>query len=145
MTTLAPRDPSAPAAASAAGLSWSLIVCGGRDYDDAACVRRVLNGLAADHGSLPLVLRHGNATGADTLADFWASARGVTRAAYPANFYPNGKLDRSAGPRRNAVMLAAAVKEGAPVVVVAFPSGRGTADMVRKAKAAGVPVVEVPA
>lgn len=120
--------------------AWSLIVCGGRDYDDAACVRRVLNGLAADRGSLPLVLRHGGATGADTLADFWASARGVTRAAYPANFYPNGRLDRSAGPRRNAAMLAAGAD-----LVVAFPGGSGTADMIRRAKAKGVPVIEVPA
>ena len=46
---------------------------------------------------------------------------------------------RGAGPERNARMLA----EGRPDLVVAFPGGTGTADMVRRAKAAGVRVVEV--
>lgn len=45
----------------------------------------------------------------------------------------NGK---AAGPIRNQRML----DEGKPDLVVAFPGGRGTADMVRRAKAAGVPV-----
>jgi UDP-N-acetylmuramoylalanine-D-glutamate ligase len=34
---------------------------------------------------------------------------------------------------------------GKPDLVVAFPGGRGTADMVRRAKEAGVEVIEVPA
>ena len=34
--------------------------------------------------------------------------------------------------------------EGKPDLVVAFPGGRGTADMIRKAEGAGVPVVTVP-
>lgn len=45
---------------------------------------------------------------------------------------------RQAGPLRNARMLA----EGRPDAVIAFPGGKGTADMVRKARAAGLPVVE---
>jgi predicted Rossmann-fold nucleotide-binding protein len=32
--------------------------------------------------------------------------------------------------------------EGRPDAVIAFPGGKGTADMVRKARAAGLPVVE---
>jgi hypothetical protein len=32
--------------------------------------------------------------------------------------------------------------EGKPQLVVAFPGGRGTADMIGRARAAGVPVVE---
>lgn len=35
------------------------------------------------------------------------------------------------------------LSEGKPSLVVAFPGGEGTADMVRKARAAGVEVVEV--
>ena len=33
--------------------------------------------------------------------------------------------------------------EAQPHIVIAFPGGRGTADMVRKAEVAGVPVVRV--
>lgn len=33
--------------------------------------------------------------------------------------------------------------EGKPDLVVAFPGGRGTADMVKRARAAGVEVIEV--
>jgi hypothetical protein len=33
--------------------------------------------------------------------------------------------------------------EGRPTLVVAFPDGRGTADMVRRARGAGVEVIEV--
>ena len=33
--------------------------------------------------------------------------------------------------------------EGKPDLVIAFPGGRGTADMVRKANRAGVKVVEI--
>ena len=47
--------------------------------------------------------------------------------------------DANAGPRRNARMLA----EGKPDLVVAFPGGRGTADMVSKARAAKVEVMEI--
>ena len=49
------------------------------------------------------------------------------------------KYGKSAGCRRNALML----RDGCPDFVVAFPGGRGTADMVKKAKAAGVRVIEV--
>ena len=55
---------------------------------------------------------------------------------YPADWKANAK---AAGPIRNAEMLA----DFKPDTVIAFPGGRGTADMVRKAKAAGVRVIEV--
>lgn len=35
------------------------------------------------------------------------------------------------------------IDEGKPDMVVAFPGGAGTADMVRRAKAADIPVVEI--
>jgi UDP-N-acetylmuramoylalanine-D-glutamate ligase len=53
----------------------------------------------------------------------------------PQQAFPAGH-GNAAGPIR---ML----KEGKPNYVVAFPGGPGTRDMVNKAKAAGVPVVEV--
>jgi hypothetical protein len=49
------------------------------------------------------------------------------------------KHGRAAGPIRNQRML----DEGKPDLVVAFPGGRGTADMIRRAERAGVPVQQV--
>jgi hypothetical protein len=35
------------------------------------------------------------------------------------------------------------IDEGKPELVIAFPGGSGTADMVRRARAANIPVIEV--
>ena len=84
----------------------------------------------------PCVLIHGAARGADEGAARWAKSEGIASRAYPANWRKHGK---AAGPIRNQQML----DDGRPDFVVAFPGGRGTADMVRRAHAAGVPVYEV--
>ncbi len=47
------------------------------------------------------------------------------------------KYGRRAGPIRNKQML----DVGKPHLVVAFPGGAGTANMVKQAKAAGVPII----
>ncbi|MEM9912925.1 MAG: hypothetical protein AAF922_19365 [Pseudomonadota bacterium] len=47
-------------------------------------------------------------------------------------------MGRAAGPIRNKEML----DEGCPDLVVAFPGGRGTANMVKQAQAAGVEVLD---
>lgn len=78
----------------------------------------------------------GDAPGADRLAGGWASARGLNLLVYPADWRSYG---RAAGPIRNKQML----DEGKPDLVVAFPGGAGTANMVKQAKAAGVKVIEV--
>ena len=52
---------------------------------------------------------------------------------------PDGtRYDALAGPRRNRRML-----DRRPDLVLAFAGGRGTADMVRQARASGVRVIEV--
>jgi hypothetical protein len=96
------------------------IVCGGRHYKDRETLFAVLDEVA------PNVIAHGGATGADALAGEWAKERGISCTVYPANW----SLGRSAGPRRNEQML----REFMPDVVVAFPGGRGTADMIRRAR-----------
>ena len=109
-----------------------VIVCGGRDYADQSRVSEVLSGLGKiDH------LFHGNARGADSMADWWGRKSGVRVHPVPAQWK---KYGRRAGPIRNQNMLGQS-----PDLVVAFPGGRGTADMIRRAKAAGVEVLEVPA
>jgi hypothetical protein len=111
-----------------------VLVCGGRDYHDAKHVWDVLDLVHAKRGVAVLI--HGAARGADCIAAAWAADRSVPAEAYPADWQRDGKR---AGPMRNAKMLA----EGKPDVVVAFPGGRGTADMVRRAQSAGLPVWEV--
>lgn len=130
--TLPARDSHALGAATE-GLR--VLVCGGRDYRDARRLRDIMDAL---HAKRPIALLiHGDALGADLLAEAWADARGVALRAYPAEWKKHGK---GAGPIRNRQMLT----EGRPDLVVAFPGGRGTADMVRQAEAAGVKVLLVP-
>lgn len=122
-------------------LSGVLLVCGGRNYADRERVFAALDRVAERMDIT--ALRHGDAWGADRLAHQWAIARGVASEPRPAD-WSRGKgstaLNRAAGPRRNAAMLA----EGGVVAAVAFHGGAGTADMVGRCKNAGVPVWEVP-
>lgn len=112
-----------------------VLVCGGRDFFDAARVCAVLNYY---HSQRPFsVVIHGNAPGADSLAKFWAEARGVPDDPFPAEWDLYG---RSAGPIRNTQML----DEGRPEIVIAFPGRAGTADMKKQARARNVPVLEIP-
>ncbi|PZR89767.1 MAG: hypothetical protein DI537_20400 [Stutzerimonas stutzeri] len=117
-----------------------VLVCGGRDYRDAVRFRNEMSRIHSKLGISHLI--HGDALGADRLADAWALMCGIPVTAYPANWYPDGKdggRDDKAGPKRNAKMLA----EGRPDLVVAFPGWSGTNDMVERARAAGVRVMEI--
>ena len=107
-----------------------MLVCGGREFSNYTELQRILDGL---HSLEPVdMLIHGGALGADRLAARWAFSRKVVAVAFPADWEKHGK---AAGPMRNQRML-----EEKPDMVVAFPGGRGTADMVRRAKKAGVPI-----
>jgi hypothetical protein len=77
----------------------------------------------------------GDATGIDAYAQSWAIERGVQARQFRAAW---DKLGRAAGPLRNQRMI-----EARPDVVLAFPGGRGTGDMTRRARLAGVPVIDV--
>ena len=108
-----------------------LLVCGGRDLGNLHAVWAALDLL---HAVRPVThLIHGAARGADTLAARWAAARHIPATPFPADW----SKGLGAGHARNAQMLT----EGRPDLVVAFPGGRGTADMVRRARAAGVETV----
>jgi hypothetical protein len=110
-----------------------VIVCGGRDYRN---MERMLSILDAQHAVHPIaMLIEGGAHGADELAHYWAMNRCIDCLTVPANWSKNG---RGAGPIRNARML-----DYKPDLVIAFPGGRGTANMIKQAKAAGVRVIEI--
>jgi hypothetical protein len=110
-----------------------VLVCGGRDFGDREFLREVLDELAREH--VVDVVIHGDAVGADRMAGEWARLAGIRELAFPADWQ---EYRRAAGPIRNRQMLV----EAAPDVVVAFPGRRGTANMIRQARAAGVPVHE---
>lgn len=111
-----------------------VLVCGGRDYRDWPQLSSTLNRLHAEREFSEVI--HGAAPGADTLSDSWARSRGIVPRRFIALWQTEGK---AAGPLRNQRML----DEGQPDLVVAFPGGRGTADMVRRAQQAGVEIVVV--
>lgn len=106
-----------------------ILVCGGRHYSDWPKVRQVLGDLCDKHSALfnptdnwlpsDIVIMTGACpTGADDLAALSTAG--------------------AAGPIRNQQML----DDGKPDLVVAFPGGKGTADMVRRARVAGIPTIE---
>lgn len=103
-----------------------VLVCGGRDYWRSDKVWESLDVLNGMLGITEIV--HGAATGADTLAGEWARMHGLPEHPYPIEAGESGY-------DRNGRMLLL----GRPDLVVHFPGG--TADMVDRAKAAGVPVL----
>ncbi len=110
-----------------------VLVTGGRAYADRDHVFATLDALHAERGIAALAT--GGAVGADRLADAWATVRGIVHRRYTPDWQQHG---RAAGAIRNSEML----RGFAPDVVVAFAGGRGTADMVAKARRAGVEVIE---
>jgi len=108
-----------------------VLVCGGRDYANAALVKFTLDYWLPE--GMPNVIIEGCARGADSLAEDYGRARGIPVEHYPADWSRNGK---AAGPIRNRRML----DEGKPDLVIAFHGGKGTANMVEQAERAGVRV-----
>lgn len=119
-----------------------IIVCGGRFFNDVALLWRSLDEI---HNTTPITLLVEGASddvtgpyvGADFWAHQWALARQVPCLRQRAEWK---KLGKRAGPIRNSEMLTRYL----PDALVALPGDRGTADMVAKARRAGVKVIEVP-
>lgn len=111
-----------------------VLVCGGRDFQDRPLLWSVLSDIHQARKIAAVI--HGAARGADKMAGDFAAERGIAVREYPANWTRDGRI---AGPLRNSRMLEAE----APDLVVAFPGGRGTADMVIKARRSGVEVMHV--
>ncbi|MFN3197147.1 MAG: DUF2493 domain-containing protein [Bradymonadia bacterium] len=110
-----------------------LIVCGGRDYADQQAAFHALDTLH-QHGRGPVDhIIEGGARGADALGRAWAQSRGVAVTTCPARW---DKFGKRAGLLRNQQML----DDFEIDLVVAFPGGRGTADMIRRARQAQVQV-----
>lgn len=125
-----------------------VLVCGGRDFDDAEFLFAALDLLHA--GVKVTCIIEGEAPGADRLARKWAEARGIRFEPYRPDwediFHPDAVIryrkdgsayDATAGIRRNTRML----DEGRPECVVAFPGGTGTKNMIDQAKKRGLEII----
>jgi hypothetical protein len=105
-------------------------VCGSRNWTDTDAISVAL-GWFADVPNVLVI--HGDARGADRLAGAVAKEMGFDVRPFPADWNRHGN---GAGPIRNQQML----DEGHPDIVLAFPLGmsRGTRDMIRRARKAGI-------
>ena len=79
---------------------------------------------------------HGDARGVDKMAGKWARDHGILEWDFLPEWH---RVDADDGLNRNQRMILA----GAPDLVVAFPGGEGTENMIEQAKAAAIEVIEV--
>ena len=108
-----------------------ILITGGRDYNNSTYLASVLKKLHKEFHITEII--HGDARGADTLAERWGQANNIKTTPYPAKWNKYGK---AAGPIRNTEML---IKEK-PDLVIAFPGGKGTAHMTNLAETHGFEV-----
>ena len=128
-----------------------VLVCGSREWTDYEIVETVLDGYFREEFGAGALVIEGGAAGADRCARAYCGLADVEHLTFPADWEKHGK---AAGPIRNQRML----DEGKPDVVIAFKDGfqrdqrgassnwlapGGTEDLVRRAKAAGIPVYVV--
>ena len=111
-----------------------VLVCGGREFCNWAKLHNTLSDIRSETPITCII--QGEAKGADWLAKAWAGWFSIHTEDFPAYWKTHGK---GAGHTRNQKMI----DEGKPDLVVAFQGGRGTADMVKRAKEHGIKVVEV--
>jgi hypothetical protein len=111
-----------------------VLVCGGRAYADHAKVFAALDAVA-NLRPISLIVE-GGSVGADAMARDWAAVRRVKAKSYPAVAVTD---DEPVWSVRNQQML----DESAPDLVIGFPGGRRTADMLRRAKAVGTTTLEL--
>lgn len=103
-----------------------VLVCGGRDFSDFVMFNAVMEQIKPFLDNDVLFVS-GGARGADAMIINWCKARGYPCAVIRANWDVYGN---SAGTVRNGWMLRLPID-----LVVAFPGGRGTADMIKQSKA----------
>lgn len=116
-----------------------VIVTGGRNYTNVDAVRGAL------HAEKPDMVVQGGAPGADKLAARWARAVGVQLVTFEAMWDVHGK---AAGSKRNEMMVRfgeamVLTDDSHSVRVIAFPGGRGTEDVIKRAEDFGFPVLRI--
>lgn len=115
-----------------------VVVAGSRDLTHKEHLKTVHAAMvqwSKEHGAISHVVV-GDCRGADEIAHYIARANDRPVTLHLAAWEEYG---RSAGPRRNQEMIDSA--DG--LVVVRYPDSRGAADVLRRAQAKGIPVVDV--
>ncbi|SDR58524.1 Protein of unknown function [Rhizobiales bacterium GAS113] len=111
-----------------------IIVCGGRNHCDRRLVERELTRL---HWRMPIsVVIHGGGDAQAIAIEHWARMRGLAVVRYRPNWERFGHRGEIL---RNAFML----EDTRPDLVVAFPGGHSTADLVQRARNSGIAVLEI--
>lgn len=127
-----------------------LVVTGGRKFNDMDLLHAGMCQISTMMGARIELVIHGNATGADKLADAWAMFQGIPRLPFAAKWTEihipgarirwgkHGFYNALAGIWRNQEMI----DEGKPTAYLAMPGGTGTADMIARCRTAGLPGLE---
>jgi hypothetical protein len=112
-----------------------VLVTGSRKWDNRDVIEGTLGWVLDEHGDRPIVLVHGGADGADTIAAQVWEALGQPTEPHPANWRRYGK--KRAGIIRNAQMVAA----GADLCLAFIRNhSPGATDCADRAQAAGIPL-----
>jgi hypothetical protein len=127
----------------------TVVVTGGRDYDDRKRVFEELDAISFAvlvHGACDVPSEAGRPhrlRGADRWADEWATLNEHPCLRHPARWSSGG---RAAGPQRNLDMLRMATVlagDAKYVLLLAFPGGRGTRNCIEHAEELGIKVRKV--
>lgn len=110
-----------------------VLVCGGRNFNDYDRFLATMNSAKPPISSVVC----GGAKGADTLAIGWARQNNINLSIYNADWEKHGK---AAGPIRNKEMLD---KNPDIDLVIAFPGGSGTKDMIKRATESEIDILLV--
>lgn len=106
-----------------------VVIFGGRDYANYRKFNEVMAKLDQTWGITTVI--EGEQSGADTMARMWALAHNKKLDPYKPKRY-----DSVGMMTRNQMMIT----RGRPERGVAFPGGTGTADMIRRCRAHGIPL-----
>lgn len=113
----------------------TILVCGGRDFNNWFQLSTFLDDLQTLYPD-GIKIISGGASGADFLAKVYCRDRGIEYTEYPAEW---GRYGKQAGMIRNSKML----ELGNPDLVVAFPGGKETGNMIKISEQAGIPVASL--
>lgn len=110
-------------------------ITGGRKFNDFWAVQRAMVKVDSKYDVTWVM---GGAKGADALAQLWCERVGAAHHVYSADWE---KYGNAAGFVRNQQM----VDEGKPQLLIAFPGGNGTRDMMNRCLTAGIPIKQIAA
>lgn len=122
-------------------------ITGGRDYTDSSAIFNTMKPYVDKYGAKNIIVRHGKAIGADSIAHFQARKLGIPedhiQARKPEYYGYSWKPEddgKAAGNLRNIAMLE---EEPIPNIVLAFPgpNSTGTYNMITFAKERNIDVV----